>query len=102
MDLNRVIIAGVLLIGGKPMKRWFAAFCLSSAIATLTLAAPKGPEIGLVDDKLSINAEAVPLGRLLQLVDMATGMKSKVPPELASRSMSVKFSSLTVGEGLRK
>jgi hypothetical protein len=67
-----------------------------------TLAVAKGPEVDLVDNKLSINAEAISLSRLLQLVDLATGMKSKVPPELANRNLSVRFSNLDLTDGLRK
>jgi hypothetical protein len=84
------------------MKRWLAAFILVSMVCSGAGAAGKGPEINLIDNKLSVNAEGVSLGRLLQLVDMATGMKSKVPPELANRNISVKFSGLTVADAVRK
>src|SRR5262245_25714080 len=84
------------------MKRWFAAIILASVFETGALWAAKGPEVGLVDDKLSVNAESVSLGRLLQLIDLATGMKSKVPPELANRNVTVKFSGLNVADGVRK
>src|SRR5262249_41139443 len=86
--------------GFKSMNRWAAAFIFVSLFCTV--AAAKGPEIDLIDSKLSVNAEAISLGRLLQLVDQATGMKSKVPPELAIRSISVKFSGLNLDDGLRK
>jgi hypothetical protein len=88
------------------MNNW-----LKSAIICALLAAPcmaadkgtdKGPEVDLVDNKLSINAQTIPLGRLMRLVDMATGMKSKVPPELTNRNISVKFSDLSLTEGVRK
>src|SRR5262245_60622900 len=82
------------------MNRWAAAFIFVSLFCTA--AAAKGPEIELIDSKLSVNAEAISLGRLLQLVDQATGMKSKVPPELAGRPISVKFSGLNVDAGVRK
>jgi len=36
------------------------------------------------------------------LLDLATGMQSKVPPELANRNISVKFSGLSVDDGIRK
>jgi len=84
------------------MKRWVVGFIFMSIVCTGALAAAKGPEVDLVDNKLSINAEAISLSRLLQLVDLATGMKSKVPPELANRSLSVKFSNLELTDGLRK
>lgn len=84
------------------MKRWIAAFSLIAIFGVASIAAAKGPEVDLVDNRLSINADSVSIGRLLQLVDMATGMKSKVPPELANRNISVKFSGLTLNEGFRK
>jgi hypothetical protein len=79
---------------------------LLSAALCLLLAAPafaaKGPQVALIDNKLSIDADTVPLARLLRLLDFATGMKSKVPPELANRSISVKFSGLSLTDGVRK
>jgi hypothetical protein len=86
----------------KPMKRWIVVFSFMSMFCTGALAYAKGPEVDLVDNKLSISAEAITLSRLLQLVDLATGMKSKVPPELANRNISVKFSGLTLADGVRK
>lgn len=83
------------------MKRSFAAFLFISMVWTGALAA-KGPQVDLIDNKLSISAENTSLGRLLQLVDLATGMKSKVPPELANRNISVRFSGLNVSDAVRK
>jgi hypothetical protein len=82
------------------MKGWFAAFILILMVSMG--AAAKGPEVNLVDDRISINAENIPLSRLLQLVDMATGMKSKIPAELGSRNVSVKLSDLNLTEAVRK
>ena len=84
------------------MKRWLAAAVFVLFIGTGAFAAAKGPQIDFVDDKLSVNAEAVSLGRLLHLFDLATGMKSKVPPELANRNISVKFSDLNINDGVKK
>jgi len=86
------------------MKYRLAAGCLSLCLVTGigAFAATKGPEIDLVDNKLSINADNISLGRLLRLLDLATGMKSKVPPNLANRNVSVKFSGLNLGDGVRK
>ena len=84
------------------MKRLVAALLLIVTVAYGGFAAGKGPEINLVDNKLSINAEAISLGRLLRLLDVATGMQSKVPPDLADRHLSVKFSGLSVEDGVRK
>jgi hypothetical protein len=84
------------------MKRWLGSVILAGTMATVSFAAGKGPEIQIIDNKLSIDAEAVPLSRLLRLLDLATGMNSKVPPELANRNISVKFSGLDLSEGVRK
>src|SRR5579862_6480133 len=84
------------------MKYWLAAGCLMVCLATGSFAATKGPEIALVDNKLSINADTISLGRLLRLLDLATGMQSKVPADLANRNVSVKFSDLSLEDGVRK
>jgi hypothetical protein len=88
----------------EPRKRAMkhGVFACLFMFATSSAVAAKGPEVDLVDNKLSVTADAVPLGRLLQLVDLATGMKSKVPPELANRNMSVRFSGLNITDGIRK
>src|SRR6516165_2449303 len=83
------------------MRKWLLSGIFCGLLAAPAFAA-KGPEIELVDNKLSIDAETVPLSRLLRLLDLATGMKSKVPPELANRNISVKFSGLDLTEGVRK
>src|SRR6476646_11897649 len=91
---------------GTRMNNWLKSTIICAILAVPGMAADqgpnKGPEVDLVDNKLSINAETVPLGRLMRLLDMATGMKSKVPPELANRNISVQFSGLTFNDGIRK
>lgn len=82
------------------MKRGLVCLILAGSLSAPAFA--KGPEVDLVDNKLSINAESVSLGRLLRLVDLATGMKSKVPAELANRNISVTFAGLNVTDGVRK
>jgi hypothetical protein len=84
------------------MKQWAAAVILTGSLAMGASAAGKGPEIVVLDDKFSISVEAVSLGRLLRLLDQATGMTSKVPPELANRNISVRFSGLSFDDGVRK
>jgi len=84
------------------MKYWLAAGCFSVCLAIGASAATKGPEVDLVDNKLSINADNISLARLLRLVDLATGMQSKVPADLANRNVSVKFSGLSLQDGVRK
>jgi hypothetical protein len=83
------------------MKRWVAVLILTGTITVPSFAA-KGPEVDMVDNKLSINVEAVSLARLLRLVDMATGMTSKVPAELANRNISVRFAGMNVADGVKK
>jgi len=83
------------------MRKWLLSGIFCGLLAAPAFAA-KGPEIELVNNKLSVDAETVPLARLLRLLDMATGLKSKVPPELANRNISVKFSGLDLTEGVRK
>jgi len=83
------------------MKRYLAASTLALMMSASAFAA-KGPEINIIDNKLSVAADSVSLGRLLQLFDLATGMKSKVPPELANRNMTVRFSGLPLTDAVRK
>jgi hypothetical protein len=75
---------------------------LAGFVATGVYAAEKGPEIAIIDNKLSVSADAIPLGRLLRLLDRATGMQSKVPPELANRNLSIRFSGLSFDDGVKK
>jgi hypothetical protein len=67
-----------------------------------SFAADTGVEIQIIDNKVSMHAKAVPLGRLLQLLDRATGMTSRVKPELANRPVSVQFSGLSFDEAVQK
>jgi hypothetical protein len=63
---------------------------------------PPGPEIQVVDGKVSMNVQAVPLGRIVSLVDRAMGLQSKVAPELASRNISVRFNNLPLKDAVQK
>lgn len=84
------------------MRYWVAPIVLAGFLAAEVFGAAKGPEIRVIDNKVSINAEAVPLGRLLQLLDRATGMQSKVPAGLANRNLSVRFADLSMDDAVRK
>ncbi|HYR89560.1 MAG TPA: hypothetical protein VE422_36130 [Terriglobia bacterium] len=84
------------------MKQWLGVLILVGFFATGALALGNGPEISVVDDKLSVNVDSIPLGRLLGLLDRATGMQSKVPAELANRSLSVRFSGLSFDDAVKK
>lgn len=84
------------------MIRTSVVAALVLAVLVSPLAAAKGPEIRIVDGKFSIHAEAVPLARLLEALDRATGMKSRVPTELSNRLMSVIATDLPLDGLIRK
>ena len=72
-----------------------------SSLAQATTAAP-GPEIEVVDGKVSMNLLGVPLSRVLTMLDRATGLKSKVAPELANRTVSARFTRLDLKDAVHK
>ena len=84
------------------MKQWAAAWIVAGLLGAPVLGAPKGPEILVIDSKVSINADSIQLGRLLQLLDRATGLKSKVAPDLSNRILSIRFSGLSFQDAVRK
>jgi hypothetical protein len=61
-----------------------------------------GLDIQVVDGQISINAEAVGLGRFLNLFDRVTGTESTVPAELENRNVSVQFHALNLAQAVRK
>jgi hypothetical protein len=75
-----------------------------AAVVALPLAAyaQETPEIRVSDGKVSITALSVPIGRLLQLLDRAVGMKSEVKPELTNRLVSVRFTNLELKDAVYK
>jgi hypothetical protein len=78
-------------------------FTILVCFALLTSAAyAQGPEIDVVDGKISISAHAVPLGRLMSLLDRTMGFTSQVKPELANRNISVRFTGLEIKDAVRK
>jgi hypothetical protein len=60
------------------------------------------PKIEVIDGKISITAQAVPLGRFLAMFDKAMGLKSEVKPGLENRNVSVQFTGLNFNEAIRK
>ncbi len=60
------------------------------------------PKIEVIDGKISITAQAVPLGRFLALFDRAMGLKSEVKPGLENRNLSVQFAGLNFNDAVRK
>jgi hypothetical protein len=63
---------------------------------------PAGPEIEVVDGKITMSALGVPLGRIVTMMDRAMGFQSKVAPEAANRSVSVRIKDLPVKDAVMK
>jgi hypothetical protein len=84
------------------MKWWLESFILVTLLAAYTFAAGSEPQVVYFQQKVSVDAESIPLSRLLQLWDEATGMRSSVPPELGSQTVTVKFSELPLDEAVRR
>jgi hypothetical protein len=84
------------------MKPRLAGVILAVIFAAGAFAAVQGPEVLNIDQKISIRADSIPLDYLLRLLDQATGMHSTVPPDLAKRVVSVRFTGLSVGDAVRK
>jgi len=59
-------------------------------------------EITVIDGRVSMHAEAVPLGRLLGLLDRVAGTNSTVPDQLTHRNVSVQFSDLALDRAVKK
>ena len=84
------------------MNRFLRVSCVFALLGSAAFAAGKAPEIQIIDGKVSMQAEAVPLGRLLRLLDAATGMTSRVPAELTNRNVSVRFTGLPFDAAVKK
>src|SRR5262245_24184392 len=86
------------------MKPWLGvgSIILIGILSGQGFADQRGPEVVNVDQKISIRADNVTLGNLLRLWDQATGMHSRVAPELANQTLSVRFTALSVNDALRK
>jgi hypothetical protein len=86
----------------KYMNKTLIVAFVVAALALPGYSAGKGPDIRIIDDKVSMQADAVPLARLLRLLDQVTGMTSKVPAELENRNVSVRFTNLSFDEAVQK
>ncbi len=84
------------------MKNLLAATTIGLVLSVRLFAEEKATDIRIIDNKVSVQADAVPLARLLRLMGEATGMESKVPPELANRNISVRFSNLSFTDAVQK
>jgi hypothetical protein len=84
------------------MKCILVRSSLLMLLAVNVFAAGKEPEFKMVDGKISIQAEALTLKQFLQLLDNATGMTSKVNPQLANEKISVRLEGLDLNTAIRK
>jgi len=84
------------------MKRILAGSSFLVFLAVNVFAAGKDPEFKVVDGKVSIQAEAITLKQFLQYWDAATGMTSKVNPQLANEKISVRLEGLDMTSAIRK
>jgi hypothetical protein len=84
------------------MERWLGSPILAMLIATSSFAAGPRPQAVKFDHTISIDVENVTLGRLLQLWDQATGMRSTVPKDLSTLPVSISFSGLNVNDAVQK
>jgi hypothetical protein len=85
------------------MRPWFSILIIILA-ALLLLGqsfAAGGPQVVNRDGRISISADHITLGFLLDLWDKATGMKSTVSPELAGSKLSVHFTGLSEDDAVR-
>jgi hypothetical protein len=82
--------------------RWLESFIFATFLAGHAFAAGSEPQVVYFEQKVSVDAQSIPLSRLLQLWDEATGMHSSVPRELANQTVTVKFSELPLGEAVRR
>jgi hypothetical protein len=74
---------------------------LTTLILPGTVFGAGGYQVVNVDGKISINANNITLGHLLDLWDKATGNHSTVPPELAGSTLSVQLTGLSEAEAVR-
>ena len=75
---------------------------VSIALLQGTAFAQATPEIQVVDGKVSMAVQGMPLSRMLSLLDRAMGLTSTVKPELSNRSISVRFTGLGLKEAVHK
>ena len=84
------------------MRRIAGVLLALTALTWSAFGASSGPQIQIIDHKVSIQADAISLGRLLHLLDQATGMTSKAPPELENRKINVRFSDLSFDDAVKR
>ncbi len=82
--------------------RFVCKLLLGLAFLQFPAYAADEPKIEVVDGRISISAQAVPLGRFLMLLDKAMGLKSEVKAGLENRNISVQFTDLDFHDAVRK
>jgi hypothetical protein len=101
--VNRVILEHVLFVMKNIQIRWLALpLTMIFTLEMSGLAANGGPAVQVIDGRLSVKADAVPLGWFLKTLDKATGMSSTLPANLANRNISVQFSNLSFDDAVHK
>lgn len=71
----------------------------------LWLAAPAaaaGQDVWAVNGRFSIDAKSVPISQLLRYIDQVTGMRSKIPADVAHMTVSVVCNDVDFEEAVRK
>jgi len=84
------------------MKQILVGSSFLMLLAANVFAAGRDPEFTMVDGKVSIQADAITLKQFLQYWDAATGMTSKVNPQLANEKISVRLEGLDMNAAIRK
>jgi hypothetical protein len=94
MEVSKMKVAGKLLI----------SIALLQGAAYAQAPRPDEPKVDVVDGKISMSAQAIPLGRLLTLFDRAMGTKSEVKAGLGleNRNISVQFANLGFHDAVKK
>jgi hypothetical protein len=84
------------------MKWWIILLIiLTTLLLPGTVFGAGGYQVVNVDGKISISADNITLGHLLDLWDKATGMHSTAAPELAGRTLNVHFTGLSEDDAVR-
>jgi hypothetical protein len=75
---------------------------LGIALIPVPAFAQAAPEIQVIDGKVSMAVQNMPLSRMLSLLDRAMGLSSTVKPELSNQAISVRFTGLGLKEAVHK
>src|SRR5262245_17902598 len=84
------------------MKRLLGVIILAGIFVTTSSAVDRGPQVKMIDQAISIDADTITLGQLFRLLDQVTGMHSNIPAEIADRTLSVHITARSLNDALRK